>query len=308
MEKGLYSAEMTAKSTEYAMIIDDSADFEYVESVIKSIEKDPAFQGTKGTAAKNRLIKTANSKKRSIITQAEDEYQKQLKLAGDRLEEIADGELVDLTAATQGISDPDLRSVLQKAFAMGSGTIGVEDQEFKSLSEDLEDGYWYWSEARSKRRVEAFLEDPNRTMQAKLNIAIKAVDAVNSDASDGSLESYIQQDENGNLNWTGGLLEIDDSQKFMIKAASGTMNKLIQAGAQSKDWTKAGISPAGIKRVFRSIHDPEFIDKFKGKDPKEADELFRKEFYGENGLIGREMAITVGQLYRNLVYNASTNK
>jgi hypothetical protein len=160
---------------------------------------------------------------------------------------------------------------------MGSGDIGIDDEEYKNLSRDLEDGFWFYrTEAGAKERVENFLMDPNRTMQAKFRLAIKAIDAVNHDLINNRLESYLQQDENGDLNWTGGPIKLDDSQKFMVKAASRSVEKLILAGAESKDWTKAGISPAGVKRVLRGIHDPDFIDKFKGKDPKEADELFRK--------------------------------
>ncbi len=242
----------------------------------------------------------------------------QIKLLSTRMEGIGSGDIESLDAALAGVFDPEIKNFLSKSFTLGDGTRGVTDPEFLELA-DLIDGHrglFDSLSAKTFKRVEDFVSDPNTSMQARfaateLLVARAAVDDGNTLEATMLYEETIGPDGEPvykMTDWNKKLIYLDEFQRKMIKSVSTSLNNLIGEVAADKDWTKSSLRPRQMLEIFRTINSEFFLLQFKkSEELKTTEDLSKKiqeVFYDEdNGIITKHVKKSIPNQLSELIYS-----
>lgn len=193
--------------------------------------------------------------------------------------------------------DSRTRDAVITAIESRGGPRGTNSSEYIDLMEEIQgfDGTGFFNDdltAEHKKNVISFLEDPQNSTEAKLQVASESIASLSIDVGELQVDTYlgVSQDEDGNqiLEWRDDNLELDEAQGVAIRNFGFTLDQLILGANQKGDFKDSVISGKSAMDLFMFIHQEDTIAAFAGiEDPegtgadefkKKYDEVFQSKF------------------------------
>jgi hypothetical protein len=230
---------------------------------------------TLGATSKIRTQQMFQRRGISIASADKTNIKNQLALAQKDFSLILSGAIVSELQISDSL-DPQYKESLINVLESKGGSRGVDSKEYLELVDQIgefDGSGWIQDDVsvEGKQEVLAFMDDPENSTEAKLNIADLAFTNYNIDVSDdGELEGFLGLTEGQNgemlLDWKDESINVDASQVMAIRKIGFQMSELIGAAKRNGSWVNSSISYSDTADIYTFMHSKDVIDAFANID------------------------------------------
>jgi hypothetical protein len=231
-----------------------------------------------GKKAKAQLQQTLSRREHSIQNTDISSMSASLKVAQKEFDLVLDGGIISELQLSDSY-DPVTKEAVANALEAKGGPRGTNSNEYLELLEEISDfdgtGAFQDDLTREhKKKVVDFLNDPENSTEAKLNIASESLAALSIDVSDLEVDTFLgvkNQDGKQVLEWRDETIELDESQALAVRKFGFVLDNLVLGANQKGDFKDSVVSANDTLDLFMFIHQRDVIDSFaKIEDPEGA--------------------------------------